>query len=149
MSTYWSFECLDHPGGLISDNEFTQHTGDRHYELGIQLISQRPVETDNRYWSLVPNATDAERSDAYFEMSARAFLSDHPTCRLGLISEYGERREVPGQAPTPEEVSALIQAAIAEIAPNFENETQAWNVWINLNASPAFIAAFAEMRRHS
>lgn len=97
MSTYWHYECLDHPGGLISEEEFTQHTDDSHFERGIQLIAQRPVERDERYWSLGPLTSDSVPSDAYFEMQARRFLHEHPTCRLGVISESGTRRDVAGQ----------------------------------------------------
>ncbi len=32
-------------------------------------------------------------------MNATAFLSHHPTCTIGLVKEYGERRDLPTEAP--------------------------------------------------
>lgn len=95
MSTYWYFECLDHDPPLRSVDEFTQHTEDTHWYRALNLAANRPVEVDDRYWSL-GNVSDEERSDAYFSMQARSFLAKHPSCRLGLVSEYGDRRPLSG-----------------------------------------------------
>lgn len=99
MSTYWYFECRDHTPALQSAHEFTQHTEDRWYWQGIALANQRPVEADGSYWSLDPTANDFQRARMYFAMNATAFLSDHPTCTIGLVNEYGERRDLPTEAP--------------------------------------------------
>lgn len=90
MSTYWYFECLNHEPPLRSGEEFTQHTRDRHWDRALELAANRPVEIDDRYWSL-GSVPDSARSDAYFGMQARSFLSEHPTCRLGIVNEYGDR----------------------------------------------------------
>lgn len=98
MSTYWYFECLDHTPTLRSQEEFTQHTGDRHWDRAIQLAASRPVDVDDSYWGLdrvIPNPTDEQRSDAYFSMQTRAFLAQHPTCRLGIVNEYDEHEPLP------------------------------------------------------
>ena len=97
MSTWWYFECLDHTPPLQAQDEFTQHTEDRHWDHALRLMAQRPVERDGSYWTMDRHGTptDAERSDAYFDMQARAFLSEHPTCRLGLVNEYDDHRPAP------------------------------------------------------
>lgn len=97
MSTWWYYECLNHDPPLTSAAEFTQHTADQHFIRGLELVAERPVEGDDSYWGLV-SATDDERTDAYFNMNARQFLKDHPTCRIGLVNEYGERRGIEGQS---------------------------------------------------
>lgn len=107
MSTYWHYECLSHPGGLISADEFTQHSDDRYYDQGVALIAQRPVERDDRYWSLLAGTSDEDRTDLYFSMQARAFLSEHPTCVIGIIDEYGERGPLPAQTTPAVEGPAM------------------------------------------
>lgn len=97
MSTYWHYECMSHTPPLRSE-EFTQHTDDRHFQRGIDLIAQRPVEADNRYWS-ARYATEAEQVDGYFTMNATSFLAEHPDCLIELVSEYGERRDADGSNP--------------------------------------------------
>lgn len=89
MSTEWFYECLEHHPPLKSDSEFTQHTDDVYFEHAMLLASQRPVmySEEERY-----NMGSAWSSEAYFDMNAREFLVNHPTCLLGIISEYGERR---------------------------------------------------------
>lgn len=92
MSTCWYYECLDHEPPIRSTDEFTQHTDDRHYESGIGLIGQRPVTRDDRYFTRSDLwRTEQSLSEAYFRMNATTFLADHPTCRIGLVNEYGER----------------------------------------------------------
>lgn len=98
MSTYWYFECLDHTPPLQSSEEFTQHTRDRHWDRAMEMAAARPVERGDDYWRLGPHASDAERSDAYFTMQTRAFLSEHPSCRLGLVNEYGDHEPLPTAA---------------------------------------------------
>lgn len=97
MSTWWYYECLSHDPPLVSADEFTQHTKDRYFIRGVELIGERPVEADDSYWGIDHWATD-ERTGAYFNMNARRFLKDHPTCRIGLVNEYGERRGIEGQS---------------------------------------------------
>lgn len=95
MSTYWHFECLDHDPPLKSTDEFTQHTEDPYFWAGVRLAHQRPLprDRDSRYWQTYDIAD-------YFTDHANAFLVQHPSCRLCLINEYGERRDL----PTPEEI---------------------------------------------
>ena len=90
MSTYCYFECLNHEPPLRSENEFTQHVGDRHWDHAMTLMDSRQVEEDNSYWSS-RFGSDAEQVDAYFNMQARSFLHQHPTCDIGIVTEYGER----------------------------------------------------------
>lgn len=91
MSTYWYFECQDHDPPLQSSDEFTQHTNDLHFKTGIAMAQTRPQPEDQgEYWQGI-FSTDIEQSRAYFRMNALKFLHFHPTCRLGLINEYGER----------------------------------------------------------
>jgi len=101
MSTYWYFECLDHDPPLRSEDEFTQHTEDEHFRRGVALADARPVDEgeDDSYWRMKSvrfGGTDSEEAmtRAYFTMNARRFLAQHPHCRLGLVNEYGERREL-------------------------------------------------------
>lgn len=131
MSTYWYYECLDHPGGLTAEDEFTQHTDDRHFKRGIQLISMRPVERDDSYWQTGSLLGDAERVDSYFEMQARGFLNVHPNCRLGIINEYGDRRGVPDQTSDAERA----EAAIAEIGKAMAEGADPRHVWEQLTAA--------------
>lgn len=98
MSTYWYFECRNHTPPLRSVDEFTQHTEDRWYWEAIALAHQRPVEPDDgAYWTAANTATigDFQRTRLYFGMHARNFLTEHPSCALGLVNEYGERRGLP------------------------------------------------------
>lgn len=100
MSTYWYYECLDHTPPLQAADEFTQHTGDRHYQRAIDLTAARPVDPNETYWSTADMLNDADRSDAYFSMNARRFLVAHPTCRLGFVNEYGDHRPLPAWTST-------------------------------------------------
>lgn len=98
MSTYWYFECRNHTPALRSVDEFTQHTEDRWYWEAIALAHQRPVAPDDgAYWAAANTATvgDFQRTRLYFGMRARDFLTNHPDCTLGLVNEYGERRDLP------------------------------------------------------
>jgi len=89
MSTYWYFECLDHIPALQSA-EFTQHTDDGAYRAGVELAQQRPVVADG-----------CSTGTGHFEGNARSFLVQHPSCRLDVVSEYGERRALPdSQTPS-------------------------------------------------
>jgi len=100
MSTYWYFECLDHDPPLRSEDEFTQHTDDEWFRQAVAMASNRPVEDiDDGYWRMLSvrfGGMDSEEdmSRAYFTGNARRFLLRHPHCRLGLVNEYGERREL-------------------------------------------------------
>lgn len=89
MSTYWYFECLDHTPALLSPDEFTQHTDDGAYKAAVTLAGQRPIE-----------AADYSAGTGHFERNARSFLSQHPTCHLGVVSEYGEHRLLTQPTPT-------------------------------------------------
>ena len=84
MSTYWYFECLDHDPPIQSEDEFTQHTDDYPFREGVRLALSRPVPED--WWDRKTLA------DNYFTAHACRFLANHPTCSLGLLNEYGERR---------------------------------------------------------
>ncbi len=96
MSTYWYFECLDHEPALQSSDEFTQHTDDDWFRQGVELAKSRPQpEDDGSYWQ-GRFSSDREQSQAYFRMNALKFLHFHPSCRLGLIDEYGTRRTLEG-----------------------------------------------------
>jgi len=93
MSTYWHYECLDHIPAITSE-EFTQHTDDAAFRRGIELAQSRPVPED---WY------DTEDFAEYFASNACRFLRQHPTCTLGMVSEYGEHRAIAGMsAPDPE-----------------------------------------------
>jgi hypothetical protein len=90
VSTYWYFECLDHLPALRSIDEFTQHTDDGAYRAGVELAQQRPLD-----------AADYSTGTGHFEGNARSFLTQHPTCALGLVNEYGERRSLPTPSAEP------------------------------------------------
>lgn len=86
MSCYWRFECLDHDPPIVSYEEFTQHTDDEAFRDGVMAALNRPVH---------PNGPlIIAGSDDYFAWNAWRFLRDHPTCRLGLLSENDVRREL-------------------------------------------------------
>lgn len=91
MSTYWYYECLDHEPTIESQDEFTQHTEDDAFRRGIELAQSRPLKPKDFEWH--------NSSREYFENNARRFLLQHPTCRLGIISEYKERRDIPPATP--------------------------------------------------
>lgn len=84
MSTYWYYECLDHDPPIQSLDEFTQHTEDEAFARGVGLTEARPLAEKECTWN--------DRSREYFDNNARRFLLQHPTCRVGIINEYGERR---------------------------------------------------------
>jgi hypothetical protein len=90
VSTYWYFECLDHLPALRSIDELTQHTDDGAYRAGVELAQQRPLD-----------AADYSTGTGHFEGNARSFLTQHPTCALGLVNEYGERRSLPTPSAEP------------------------------------------------
>lgn len=85
MSTYWFFECLDHEPPIPSLHEFTQHAGDEAFRRGVELARSRPVDPD--WWS---------KPHTIFEYNALRFLEAHPSCRVGLVSEGGDRRSLEG-----------------------------------------------------
>lgn len=81
MSTYWYFECRSHAPSLRSE-EFSQHTGDAHFERGITLAGLRPLDEQRTHWQ--------GSTDQYFDNNARSFLGNHPACTIGFVNEYGE-----------------------------------------------------------
>lgn len=82
--------CLDHNPPLKSEDEITQHVGDRYYDTAVRLINARPL-ADEDTWNGWYRGYDESGADSYFESHARRFLYQHPTCRLCLVSEYEER----------------------------------------------------------
>lgn len=104
MSTYWYFECIDHVPALQSSEEFTQHTEDMHFVHGVELARNRPVEP------VGPASFD--RSREYFDQRARDFLVQHPTCRLGLINEYGDRLELEAVSGVREVARGSVNGSI-------------------------------------
>ena len=88
MSTYWYFECLDHSPPLRSEDEFTQHTDDAAFKRAVELATNR--DGIGHPWT-----GDWYDASDRFEKNARRFLVAHPTCRLGLLNEYGDRRDLP------------------------------------------------------
>jgi hypothetical protein len=93
LSTYWFYECLDHTPPLSAREEFTQHTGDRHYLRAIEMLASRPVELVERYFAEAHLLSDVERSDLYFTENATRFLISHPTCRIDFVNEHGDRTD--------------------------------------------------------
>jgi hypothetical protein len=97
MSTYWYFECMDHTPRLTSD-EFTQHTDDKHYDRAVELVANRPLVTD---WDEgIFAETASEIVTSYFAGNANSFLVNHPTCHIGFVNEYNERRSSNGSKET-------------------------------------------------
>ena len=92
MSTWCYFQCLDHNPPLIADLEFTQHVGDLYWNRAVDLIDQRPV-------SLNENVGENDPAADYFERNARRFLHAHPTCRIGIVDEYGRQHEPIKETP--------------------------------------------------
>lgn len=90
MSTYCYFECLNHEPPLRSENEFTQHVGDSHWHHAMELMDSRPVDADDSYWSS-QFFSNEDQSNSYFDMQARSFLHQHPTCDIGIVTEYDMR----------------------------------------------------------
>lgn len=86
MSTYWYFECLSHDPPLRSGGEFTQHTDDHAFKAALTLAAARPLT------ELPGEVVWPEMG--FFELQAWSFLRRHPGCKLEIVSEYGERREV-------------------------------------------------------
>lgn len=94
MSTYWYYECLDHDPPMQSGDEFTQHTDDEWFKQGVKLAMDRPQPADDGEYWCGRFTDDHQRSRLYFRMNARNFLHSHPTCKIGLIDEYGRRRRL-------------------------------------------------------
>lgn len=117
MSTYWRMECRAHSPALRSE-EFTQHTDDRAFWDGVDLIGQRPVKAG---------------LGGYFERNARNFLSEHPDCEIELVSEYGERRDADGSNPRfetePEQKAVDIAVEAVESAAAWleSRRDETWN----------------------
>lgn len=89
MSTYIYLQCLDHTPSLTADSESGQHL----YDLP-QLradIHDREVLT-----RLHHDGADL----GYFRNHTAAFLSQHPTCHLGIIDETGEHHPTHDLGPT-------------------------------------------------
>lgn len=103
MSTYWYFQCLDHDPPVMSPEEFTQHTEDVYFWDAIKMASQRPLSGGFR----------EPVGDSYFAGNARAFLIEHPQCRLSLVNEYGEHR--PLDTTKLEMIERRIQLLVTEI----------------------------------
>ena len=99
MSTYWYFQCRDHPPPRGSD-EFTQPTDDADDQRRIALAADRPL--DHSWWD-GPQGTHSERN-------ARIFLEAHPRCHLEAVSEHGDQRPVPSpvQTESADEVVARL-----------------------------------------
>ena len=120
MSTYWYFECLDHSPFVRSVDEFTQHTDDTAFKGGIALAHSRPID---------PESVSGE----YFERNARHFLIHHPHCNLGIINEYGERRDLP---ETPPAVKLPTEPTLGWITTDYEN--------VEPNHSLAFVHRYGD-----
>jgi hypothetical protein len=94
MSTEWSFQCTDHVPAIQSHDEFTQHTEDACWDVALERVKMRPVGL------VAPKATGT----GWFYDNTTAFLQQHPTCNLNIVSEYGEVREIdngPNVRPKP------------------------------------------------
>lgn len=93
MSEYWYYECLDHTPTITSE-EFTQHRDDYAYKQGVKLALSRPIPEE--WWDR------RSLTDDYFAAQSCRFLVAHPTCNLGLVNEYNERRPLlPAPLETP------------------------------------------------
>lgn len=92
MSTYWRFRCLSHDPPLVSEEEFTQHTEDASFWNGLALAIRRTE------WIEIERAAgerwDFDWNDDYFARNARRFLRNHPFCKIDLLNEYGESRNL-------------------------------------------------------
>lgn len=92
MSTYWYFECLSHTPAIRSDDEFTQHTDDDLYKMGIDMAYSRPFHKDDMDEMCTDSSTRGQ-----FQRAAFRFLVQHPECKLGITNEYGVHEPLPGK----------------------------------------------------
>jgi hypothetical protein len=93
MSTNWAFECLSHDPPVKS-NYFTSHTNDMWFHGAISLAGRRPLMSDDE---LEAQGVDSySRSDdlSPHHIHPRRFLLAHPTCKLGLVNEYGQHETI-------------------------------------------------------
>jgi hypothetical protein len=90
MSTYIYLQCLDHTPPLKASDESGQHLYD---------LPQIRADIANRE-RIVAAYKDDWQPGGYFRGHTAWFLVQHPTCRLGIIDEYG------GTHPLVEEVTS-------------------------------------------
>lgn len=94
MGTTWQLECLDHDPPLRSD-EVEQHTnGNLEHVAGLarapEAITERGFESVSAEWVHRSNY----EWNSYFINNAIRFVTEHPRCRLALVNEHDERREL-------------------------------------------------------
>lgn len=84
MSTWLYLECLDHDPPLQSPDEVGQHLYDLP-TIRAWLARDRDTLPDPlTLWNPTTGGAD------YFGAHTVAFLTDHPTCRIGIHDEYGQ-----------------------------------------------------------
>lgn len=91
MSTYLYLRCEDHNPPLVAREESGQHL----YDLPT-------IRADIADREAIVRIT---RAPAYVDLGSLRnatanFLADHPTCRIGIVDEYGKDHPViPEEAP--------------------------------------------------
>jgi len=97
VSTYLYLRCEDHTPPLVATEESGQHTYD------LPRIRAEIADRENvadRYARYGGDFGDQFDSEAYFRAHSARFLADHPTCRIGIVDEYGRDHPVdPKEAP--------------------------------------------------
>lgn len=86
MSTYFYLECLSHTPPLQCDTEVSQHD-DRYVEAAIRLAQGEPATS----------FTEDDFLGSWTREGALRFLREHEHCAIDIVSEYGDRRPIPGR----------------------------------------------------
>lgn len=84
MSTYIYLQCLDHDPPLTAVEESGQHL----YDLPQVFLDLANREYLAGLWEL-GDAADL----GYFRNRTAQFLSQHKTCRIRVVDEYGQVHE--------------------------------------------------------
>ena len=83
MSTYLYLTCLDHDPPLRAESESGQHL----YDLPDIRTDIRDRDALVRLWD---DGALGQRWTGLPRVNSLRFLSQHRTCRIGIVDEYGE-----------------------------------------------------------
>ncbi len=133
MSTYLHLACLDHDPPLLAAEESGQHLYD---------LPRIRAEVANR--DRIVAALDDYTQLGYFEGNSARFFSQHRTCRVGIVDEYGQEHAVAAHAPTGD--APTPDVGTGEGAGDSGRETGACeHVWIEETTHADRAAGFTEV----
>lgn len=93
MSTYFYLQCVSHDPPLQSESEVEQHWTP-FLDVIRGIVRDRELGEFKQPWQVINGPAQPYSIHDFWEAVAHAFVQAHPTCRIELVSEYGEREAI-------------------------------------------------------